>query len=245
MSPKSSKLDEIPRIRRIGYARVSTADQNPDMQIAALKAYGVQEELIFVDKASGGSVRRPQFLRALQLAQIPDTEFVVWKLDRLGRTLYGILETMELLERRGVKFISLTERIDTSGPMGKAMIRLLAVFAELERDLTRERTTTGIRRKIQRGEHHGRAHSMTAERKEVAELLLERGERGNDVWKMIKSLRGPPISRAAYYVWQKKYDDRKALERADLAEIAAAKMAEQEALIEQLRTQVEENPQST
>lgn len=77
-------------VRKIGYARVSTADQNPDMQIQALKDYGVPEALIFVDRASGGTLNRPDFLRALRFAQKPGTEFVVWKLDRMGRTLEGI-----------------------------------------------------------------------------------------------------------------------------------------------------------
>lgn len=88
---KSSKKEAVQSenlpIRRIGYARVSTADQNPDMQIAALEAYGVPRELIFVDRASGSSMSRPEFLKALRLAQHPGTEFVVWKLDRMGRTL--------------------------------------------------------------------------------------------------------------------------------------------------------------
>lgn len=129
---KQSESSNRP-VRKIGYARVSTSDQNPDMQIAALKAYGVPEHLIFVDKASGGTMKRPNFIRAMKTCQHEGSEFVVWKLDRLGRTLGGILETLEILTDRGVEFKSLTENIDTKGPMGKAMIRLLAVFAELDR----------------------------------------------------------------------------------------------------------------
>jgi DNA invertase Pin-like site-specific DNA recombinase len=224
MAPESSKT-----VRKIGYARVSTADQNPEMQIAALKAYGVPEGLIFVDKASGGTNKRPGFIRALRLAQHPGTEFVVWKLARLGRSLTGVLETMELLASRDVQFISLTERIDTSGPMGKAMIRLLAVFAELERDLTRERTVTGIHRKIARGERHGRKKTMTPAREAHADKLLNQGIRGNDVWRELQQLAGPPISRPAYYVWQKEWDARKAVERAEQAD----REAEEERLNEQ------------
>jgi DNA invertase Pin-like site-specific DNA recombinase len=210
MPPESNKTDEI---RKIGYARVSTADQNPDMQIEALKRYGVPPNLIFVDKASGGTNARPAFTRALKTAQHAGSEFVVWKLDRLGRTLKGVLDTMELLASRDIQFISLTERIDTGGPMGKAMIRLLAVFAELERDLIRERTVSGIRRAKERGDPHGRAKTMTPEREAAATELLNNGVRGNEVWEALKPLPGPPISRAAYYVWQKQYDDKRALER--------------------------------
>lgn len=190
--------------RRIGYARVSTQDQNPDMQIAALKKYGVPDDLIFVDKASGAKNKRPNFMRALKYAQQEGTEFVVWKLDRLGRTLIGVLDTLKLFEERKVKFVSLTERLDTGGPMGKAMVRLLAVFAELERDLIVERTSAGIKRKRERGEVHGRPIAMTPERVEAAEKLIAEGIGGNEIWRVMQGMDGPKISRAAYYAWQRK-----------------------------------------
>jgi DNA invertase Pin-like site-specific DNA recombinase len=198
--------------KKLGYARVSTSDQNLDMQIAALMRYGVPEELIFTDKLSGGSSRRPGFIQALQLAQIPGTEFVVWKLDRLGRTLSGILAVMELLQKRGVAFVSLTERLDTSGAMGKAMLRLMAIFAELERDLIRERTMAGLRRAKERGDPHGRPRGMTDERIKRAQELMEEGRRGNDAWKELRKIPGPGLSRSVFYVWQRAYD----IETADL-----------------------------
>lgn len=198
--------------RKIGYARVSTSDQNLDMQIAALTRYGVPEGLIFTDKLSGGTSKRPGFRSALQLAQIPGTEFVVWKLDRLGRTLSGILAVMELLQNRGVIFVSLTERLDTSGAMGKAMVRLMAIFAELERDLIRERTMAGLRRAKERGDPHGRPRGMTDERIARAQVLMEEGRRGNDVWKELRKIPGPGLSRSVFYVWQRAYD----IETADL-----------------------------
>jgi DNA invertase Pin-like site-specific DNA recombinase len=192
--------------RKIGYARVSTSDQNPDMQIQALLNYGVPRELIFVDRASGGTMDRPNFIRAIQLCQHDGLELVVWKLDRLGRTLGGVLDTLKLLADRGVTFNSLTERIDTTGPMGKAMIHLLAVFAELERDLIAERTKAGIDRARERGEQGGRPVAMTAERVAAAEQMLASGERGNTIWKAMQQIEGPKISRAAYYAWQKVWD---------------------------------------
>ena len=200
-----SQSENLP-VRRIGYARVSTADQNPDMQIAALKAYGVPEDLIFVDRASGGTLDRPEFLKALRFARHPGTEFVVWKLDRMGRTLEGIIEVLNLLEGRGVKFFSLTERVDMTTPMGKAMLQMMAVVAELERNLIVERTKAGIARARERGEKGGRPIAMTPERVEVADMMLLQGKRGNEVWEALKPLSDVPISRAAYFAWQKQWD---------------------------------------
>lgn len=174
--------------------------------------YGVNEQLIFTDKLSGGTSKRPGLTRAIQLAQIPGTEFIVWKLDRLGRTLTSILAIMELLHKRGVTFISLTERLDTGGAMGKAMLRLMAIFAELERDLIRERTMAGLRRAKERGDPHGRPRGMTDERIARAQALMEEGRRGNDVWKELRKIPGPGLSRSVFYVWQRAYD----IENADL-----------------------------
>ncbi|KAF0674468.1 recombinase family protein [Profundibacterium mesophilum] len=203
---KVTSKSENPPGRKIGYARVSTADQNPDMQIAALKAYGVSEDLIFVDRASGGTMNRPMFIRALKTAQHPGTEFVVWKLDRMGRTLEGIIEVLNLLESRDVKFFSLTERVDMTTPMGKAMLQMMAVVAELERNLIVERTKAGIARARERGEKGGRPVAMTPARVEVADTMLRLGSRGNEVWQALKPLSEVPISRAAYFAWQKLWD---------------------------------------
>lgn len=190
--------------RKIAYCRVSTADQNLDMQIQAMVRYGVHRELIFTDKMSGATSKRPGLISALQLAQIPDTEFVVWKLDRLGRTVLGIIETLQLLERRGVRLYSLTERMDLSTPFGKAMIGFLAVFAELERNLIRERTMAGLRRAKERGDPHGRPAVMTEERIEAAKRMLAEGlhiER--EILPALKRLDGPAITRSPLYAWTK------------------------------------------
>lgn len=203
---KEAGKSDNSRVRRIGYARVSTADQNPDMQIAALEAYGVKRELIFVDRASGSSLARPEFIRALKFAQHPGTEFVVWKLDRLGRTLEGIIEVLKLLEDRGLQFFSLTERVDMTTPMGKAIIQIMGAVAELERNLIVERTKAGIARARERGERGGRPISMTPARVEVADMMLRLGKRGNEVWEAIKPLSDVPVSRAAYFAWQKLWD---------------------------------------
>jgi DNA invertase Pin-like site-specific DNA recombinase len=133
-------------------------------------------------------------------------EFVVWKLDRLARTLEGIMTVLALFERRGVKFFSLTERVDLTTPMGRAMLQMMGVVAELERNLIIERTNAGIARAKERGEKSGRPIAMTAGRVEVAEMLLRQGLRGMEVFEKIRDLPGPKVSRAAYYAWQKKFD---------------------------------------
>jgi DNA invertase Pin-like site-specific DNA recombinase len=199
-----SKFNPAPG-RKIGYARVSTADQNPDLQIQALLDYGVSRELIFVDRASGGTLDRPNFIRALKTAQHPEAEFVVWKLDRLGRTLEGILHVLNLLEERGVKFFSLTERVDLTTPMGRAMLQMMGVIAELERNLIIERTNAGLERARARGEKSGRPVAMTPGRVEVADQLLREGRLGPEVWAHVRELPGPKVSRAAYFAWQKKW----------------------------------------
>lgn len=206
MSKKAAENSENHLVRRIGYARVSTADQNPDMQIQALQEYGVHPDLIFVDRASGGKFDRPELINALRLCQHSGAEFVVWKLDRLGRTLEGILYVLGLLVQRDVKFFSLTERVDVTTPMGTAMLQIMGAVAELERNLIRERTIAGLERARARGNIGGRPVAMTLERVEVADMMLQLGERGMTVFDKIKDLPGPPIKRAAYYAWQKEWD---------------------------------------
>lgn len=193
-------------VRKIGYARVSSSDQSPEMQIEALKRYGVPPGLIFVDKASGGTMERPAFKRAMTAAQHEGSEFVVWKLDRLGRTLGGVLEALQILTDKGIAFVSLTERLDTTSPMGKAMVHLLVVFAELERDLIIERTRAGIQRAQERGQAPGRPKGMTDERIAKAREMLAAGDRGETVWKALRKMPGPNLSRSPYYAWQQLYD---------------------------------------
>lgn len=197
---------ENPEPRRVGYARVSTADQNLDMQIEALKRYGVPEGMIITDKMSGTVSNRPGLTTALKMAQHEGTEFVVWKLDRLGRSIRGIIETMQIFEKRGVRLVSITERFDLSTPFGKAILHFLAVFAELERDLIRERTMAGLQRAKERGDPHGRPRAMTPEREALGDELLRGGYRGASVWKRLQAMPGPKLSRSAYFAWQQLWD---------------------------------------
>ncbi|MFT9848984.1 recombinase family protein [Aneurinibacillus sp. REN35] len=138
---------------KIGYARVSTQDQNLDMQMDALKASGC--ERIYTEKMSGKRDDRPELQRCLDALRNGDT-LVVYKLDRLGRSTFKLLELTAELEKRGVEFVSIRDNIDTSTAVGKAMFRMMAVLAEMERDIIAERTQAGLQAARARGRVGGR-----------------------------------------------------------------------------------------
>lgn len=147
---------------RIGYARVSTEDQNLDMQIRALEAAGCDP--IFTDKMSGKSMKRPGLHNAVRHAVKGDT-LVVWKLDRLGRSIKGVIETAELLEARGIELEVLDLHLDTKTVVGKFFFHLVAAFAEMERGMIADRTRAGLRAKMEReGWQPGRPEKMTEAR---------------------------------------------------------------------------------
>lgn len=146
--------DNTQKSRLVGYARVSTADQSLGLQIDALKNAGVLEDNIHTEKISGVALKRPGLKAALLDAVEGDT-FVVWKLDRFGRSLIDLLTQIETLERRGVKFRSLTEGIDTTTPAGRLLLGVLGVLAQFERDLIAERTRAGMARRKAEGATFG------------------------------------------------------------------------------------------
>jgi DNA invertase Pin-like site-specific DNA recombinase len=125
----------------IGYARVSTQDQHPALQLDALHAAGCVK--VFVEQASGAQRERPQLQAALDYARPGDT-LVVWKLDRLARSLRQLIETVEQLEAPGIGFMSLTENIDTTTPGGKLIFHIFGALAEFEGSIIRERTLAGL-----------------------------------------------------------------------------------------------------
>jgi len=144
---------------KYGYARVSTNDQSPALQLTALKRAGCKT--IFKDKGlSGATVKRPALLRCLKTLQTGDT-LTVWKLDRLGRSLRDLIAMLDDLRTRGVKFHSLTEAIDTATPTGRAMWQMIGVLAELERSLIVERTQAGMTEARSRGVKFGRKKKLT------------------------------------------------------------------------------------
>ncbi|WP_374451858.1 recombinase family protein [Phenylobacterium sp.] len=163
----------------IGYARVSTTDQRLDLQLDALKRAGC--ERIFTDQASGARNDRPGLEGATSHLRAGDT-LVVWKLDRLGRTVRQLVELASQLEGRGVHFASLTDGIDTGTAAGRFFFHVMAALAEMERDLIRERTKAGLEAARARGRQGGRPRKLTARQvSHAAKLLADPETTGSDV----------------------------------------------------------------
>ena len=156
----------------IGYARVSRADQDPQLQIDALKRAGCAK--IFVDHMTGSQMDRPQLSAALEYLRPGDT-LVLWKLDRLGRNTRGVLELLDDLAKRGVGLRSVTEEIDTTGPMGKAIMTVLLAFGTLERDVLIERTRAGLDAARAQGRVGGRPTVVSSDKLDAARLLIRSG----------------------------------------------------------------------
>ncbi|MCF8199010.1 MAG: recombinase family protein [Sulfuritalea sp.] len=162
----------------IGYARVSTTDQNLDLQIDALTKVGCEK--IFDDKISGTRADRPGLARAMELLRKDDT-LVVWKLDRLGRSVKNLVDLVADLQKQGIHFKSLTDSIDTGTPSGRFFFHVMASLAEMERELTAERTRAGLEVARQLGRKGGRKRQMTDSKIESAKKLLANGIPPRDV----------------------------------------------------------------
>jgi len=196
----------------VGYARVSTGDQKLDLQMDALAKFGVDRERIYTDMASGANFDRRGLKSVLKAARAGDT-MVVWKLDRLGRSLYEVVGLLERLEKRDIKLVSITESLDARTPMGKAMIHILAAMAQLERDLIIERTKAGQAASRARGRVPGRREKMTPEIEAKAEALLAELPplAMNEIAERLKD----HISRTKFFHWKKARDERLAADRKD------------------------------
>jgi DNA invertase Pin-like site-specific DNA recombinase len=157
----------------LGYARVSTTDQQSQLQVDALDRAGCY--LIFTKTASGARTDRPTLEQLLDQLRPGDT-LVVWKLDRLGRSLRDLVDTITGLAERGVGFRSLQEAIDTTTPGGKLVFHVFAALAEFERDLIRERTNAGLAAARARGRHGGRPPVLTGHKLQVAQEMCRSGE---------------------------------------------------------------------
>lgn len=159
-----------------GYARVSTDDQRLDLQIDALTRFGVERDRIFTDEAlSGATMKRRPGLTAAFEALRPGAKLVVWKIDRLGRNLSELIQTADLVRTKGAELISLTEQIDTSNAIGKAMYDLIGVFAQLERDMIAERTKAGIAAAKERGRMPGRRSTLPPEKRALVVDHMRKG----------------------------------------------------------------------
>jgi DNA invertase Pin-like site-specific DNA recombinase len=152
----------------IGYARVSTDDQHLDLQQDALTKVGCEK--IFTDRESGAKANRPGLTLALDILRAGDT-LVVWRLDRLGRSLKNLIELTELLRERSIQLHSIQEGIDTSSSGGQLMFHLFGALAEFERNLIRERTNAGLTAARTRGKTGGRPKALEANQRALVVSL--------------------------------------------------------------------------
>ena len=175
----------------IGYARVSTDDQNLDLQRDALQKAGCEQ--IYTDTVSGTKARRPGLEQALSHLRSGDT-LVVWRLDRLGRSLRHLIDTVNDLQERGVGFKSLTESIDTTTSGGKLVFHIFGALAEFEREIIRERTNAGLSAARARGRKGGRPKALSKSKAEMARQLYQ--DRSHSIDEICKTL---GISRTTFY----------------------------------------------
>lgn len=154
---------------KIGYARISTADQNLDLQADALKVAGCEK--IFQDVASGAKDERKGLADAVEFARAGDV-LTVWKLDRLGRSLKHLIETVNQLHEKGVGFASVQENIDTTTSGGKLVFHVFGALAEFERELIRERTQAGLKAARARGRKGGRKEKLTPKQVEAGRAMV-------------------------------------------------------------------------
>ena len=175
----------------IGYARVSTADQTLDLQKDALRQAGCDK--IFTDTASGAKAERIGLDEALSYVRAGDT-LVVWRLDRLGRSLPHLIETITGLNNHGIGFKSITKSIDTTTSGGKLIFHIFGALAEFERDIIRERTQAGLTAARARGRLGGRPKALTGRKVEMARALYE--SRKHTIDEICRALN---ISRATLY----------------------------------------------
>ena len=154
---------------KVGYARVSTQDQNPDLQIDALKEAGCEK--VFIEKVSGIAKQRPELSSALEYMRAGDT-LVVWRMDRLARSLSQLIDTVESLEAKQMGFCSLNESIDTTTAGGKLIFHIFGSLSEFERSIIKERTKAGLEAARKQGRVGGRKPKLKAEDVESIKTLL-------------------------------------------------------------------------
>ncbi len=177
----------------IGYARVSTSDQSLDLQLDALNAQGCEK--IFTDVASGARVARPGLDEAMLYLRKGDT-LVVWRLDRLGRSLRHLIQVVNQLHEEEKSFKSLQENLDSSTSAGKLIFHVFGALAEFERDLIRDRTMAGLAAARARGKYGGRPRVMDKKKIAMAKALL--ADRNNTVADVCETL---GVSRATLYAY--------------------------------------------
>lgn len=182
---------------KIGYARVSTADQKLDLQMDALKKAECTK--FFTEKVSAAK-ERPELNKLIKSLQVGDV-VIVWKLDRLGRSLRHLLQLVEAFEKKGVQFISLSDNIRTDTPQGRLMLNIFASLAEFEREIIRERTNAGLAAARARGRKGGRPPGLTFDKQLKAQHAKRLyANKNNSIDKICEKLQ---ISRKTLYRWIK------------------------------------------
>jgi DNA invertase Pin-like site-specific DNA recombinase len=186
--------------KRIGYARVSTDDQMLDLQLDALTRSGCDP--VYKETASGGkSALRPELAQCLKALRAGDV-LVVWRLDRLGRSLSDLVRIVSELEQRGIGFESLTEKIDTTSAAGKLTFHVFAALAEFERNIIRERTKAGLDAARARGRMGGRKPALSDKQvREIKALMADPQIQVSDVAKKYG------VSRTTLYKYAKQLSD--------------------------------------
>lgn len=182
---------------KIGYARVSTYEQNLDLQIDALKKAGCAAEHIFTDTASGSKADRQGLIDAFRFLREGDTLYV-WKLDRLGRSIQHLIELTQQIQDRSASFVCLQENIDTTTTTGKLIFHIFGALAEFERDLIRERTQAGLVAAKARGRMGGRPFAL--DQKQIIRLRELYSSKTSTIGEICKIFN---ISRPTFYSYLK------------------------------------------
>ncbi|MEK5061858.1 resolvase [Paenibacillus sp. FSL H7-0326] len=189
--------------RKIGYARVSTEDQHLELQIDALRAAGVEERDIFMEKVTGAKKDRPELEKLLSYMK-PGDAVIVWKLDRIGRSIKHLIELSELFKTSNIEFVSLKEKIDTSTATGRLMFNMLAALAEFEREMIIERTHAGLAAARSRGRQGGRPKKDEADIERAVKLYKSEAYSIADITEMTG------VSKATLYRNVKQKEEMKA-----------------------------------
>jgi DNA invertase Pin-like site-specific DNA recombinase len=184
----------------IGYARVSKSDGSQDLetQIQKLKAAGVEQHHIYIEQASGAKDDRPVFKECLKACREGDL-LLFYRFDRITRSLSKLVITMDDLSKRGVMMKSLTEPFDTSDPTSRAMVQMIGIFSELEKNIISRRTKDSLAYKKSIGVKLGRPSALTPDKIEQLEFMVSRGK---SVKEMCEKLQ---ISKPTYYKWLREY----------------------------------------
>ncbi len=184
----------------IGYARVSKSDGSQDLetQIQKLKAAGVDNQHIYIEQASGAKDDRPVFKECLKACREGDL-LIFYRFDRITRSLSKLVMTMDDLSKRGIAMKSLTEPFDTSDPTSRAMVQMIGIFAELEKNIISRRTKDSLAYKKSIGVKLGRPSALTPDKIEQLEFMMSRGK---SVKEMCEKL---SISKPTYYKWLREY----------------------------------------